>query len=89
MVGLVRGVEAGLGTGVKEISAEEAEIRKAARRSLVSTVDIPEGAVIREGMVAPKRPGTGIPPRHLDGIIGRRARVAIPRHTLLTWDMFA
>jgi N,N'-diacetyllegionaminate synthase len=87
MVRLVREVESGLGTGVKEIAGEEAEIRLIARRSLVAARDIPEGILLGSEMIASKRPGTGIPPKYRDSLVGKRSRVAIPKDTLLSWEM--
>ena len=37
--------------------------------------------------VALKRPGTGIPPRFLDQVVGRRAARPIAADTVLTWEM--
>ena len=87
LVKVVRSVELALGTGVRKPSAEEVEIRRVVRRSLVAAVDIPRGAVLTEAMVAARRPGTGVPPRFMDRFIGRRARRDIPADTQLTWDL--
>ena len=89
MTRLLREVEEGLGTGVKVIGKEEREMRAAARRSLVAARDIPRGTTLGPGMIAAKRPGIGIPPAYLDSFLGRKSRVAIPKDTLLTWDMVA
>ena len=85
---LVRGirlVERALGDGVKQPLPGERDMRPVARKSIVSARDIPAGAVITEDMLTTKRPGSGILPRHWDSLIGRRARVAIPRDSLLEW----
>lgn len=74
MIRAIRGVEKALGDGIKRSVAEEEEIKKASRRSIVASVDIPEGAIITQEMLAIKRPGTGIEPSHLDTIIGKRAK---------------
>ena len=87
MARLLREVEEGLGNGVKEIGSEEREMRMAARRSLVAARDIPRGTILGPGMIATKRPGTGIPPAYLDSFLGRKSRVTIPKDSLLTWDM--
>jgi N,N'-diacetyllegionaminate synthase len=87
LVRTVRSVELALGTGVRTPSAEEKEIRRVVRRSLVAAVDIPRGAVLTEAMVAARRPGTGIPPRFTDRFIGRRARKHIAADTQLSWDL--
>ncbi|HVK29421.1 MAG TPA: SAF domain-containing protein [Nocardioides sp.] len=33
------------------------------------------------------RPGSGLPPKHWDEVLGRRVREAAPRGTPLTWDL--
>jgi N-acetylneuraminate synthase len=38
-------------------------------------------------MLTTKRPGHGIKPKHIDRIVGRRARVDIEADEVLTWDM--
>jgi sialic acid synthase SpsE len=57
------------------------------RRSVVAAVDIPVGVLITRQMVTTKRPGHGIKPKHIDRIVGRRARVDIEADEVLTWDM--
>lgn len=81
----IRQVERALGDGVKRPAPAEREIAPAARKSIVAARDIPAGATITEDMLTTKRPGSGIAPRHWDDLIGRRARVAIPRDSLLQW----
>jgi N-acetylneuraminate synthase len=33
------------------------------------------------------RPGTGLPPKELDKVLGRRLKVRVPRGTPLSWDI--
>jgi N-acetylneuraminate synthase len=85
LVRAVRQVEQALGRE-KRVHDLERPIHRWARRSVVSLVDIPRGTRITESMVWTKRPGTGIPARDLDRIVGRVARVDVPAHRLLSWD---
>jgi N,N'-diacetyllegionaminate synthase len=87
MVQAIRSVEAALGDGIKRPAANEADTARVARKSVVSQVAIPAGTVITAGMLAIKRPGSGILPRYLTQIVGRTARVAIPADTLIEWEM--
>jgi N-acetylneuraminate synthase/N,N'-diacetyllegionaminate synthase len=87
MVNAIRDVEKALGKGIKRPTADEEEIKKAARRSVVAKVDIPEGAVITEDMLDVKRPGTGIEPRYMEGVIGKIAEINIKKEDLITWEM--
>ena len=51
----------------------EKEAVKYARRSIVSTRKISKGTLIKKEMLDVKRPGTGIPPKFLDKVIGTKA----------------
>lgn len=83
----IRQIEDALGDGAKEPQPSERETRVRARRSIVARADIPLGTVLDPSHLAIKRPGTGIPPRELEAIIGKRLRVDVPEDTLLTWEM--
>lgn len=87
MVQAVRNVEIALGDGRKRPSDAEIEIMQVARRSLVAACDIAAGEIITAGKLAAKRPGTGIPPKMWDVVVGRRARVDIPADMVIMWDM--
>lgn len=84
----VREIESSLGDGVKKPALCEIPIKDVARKSLVASRDIDAGTAIEESMISIKRPGTGIPPKHLAELIGKRTKVAINNDTLLKWDMF-
>lgn len=62
--------------------------RKNARRSLVSSMDIPAGEVINSEMLTAKRPGTGISPSDIQSVLGKKARYEIKEDTILTEEMF-
>lgn len=87
MVQAVRNVEKAMGDGRKRPSDSEIEIMRVARRSLVAACDIAAGEVITAEKLAVKRPGTGMPPKMWDVVVGRRARTDIPADTVLTWEM--
>jgi N-acetylneuraminate synthase/N,N'-diacetyllegionaminate synthase len=89
MVTAIRDVERALGDGVKKLTKEEGEIRKHVRRSIVAKVSIPRGTVIHESMLDIKRPGTGIEPKHLNKIVGKRAKRDIKPDELITFEDLA
>lgn len=86
MVEGIRRVSAMLGDGVKAPTPEERDTARVARRSIVAAVHIPAGAVITPAMLACRRPATGIAPRELERVVGRRAAQAMPAGTVLQWD---
>jgi len=77
MVKAVRDTEKSLGDGRKRPAKSEEAIKKVARKSLVSRVYIPKGAVLTKAMICIKRPGTGISPGQLNKVIGKKTRVNI------------
>jgi N,N'-diacetyllegionaminate synthase len=85
MVMAIREVEKSLGDGEKRLTADEEEIKKAVRRSIVARVRIPKGTVIREDMLDFKRPGTGLRPRDLGKVVGRKAKKGIESDELITF----
>lgn len=86
MVKAIRDVGKALGDGIKKPTKDEEENKKAARRSIVAKVDIPEGAIITKEMLNVKRPGTGIEPKHIEEVSGARAKVDIKRDDRITWS---
>ncbi|MCJ7574665.1 N-acetylneuraminate synthase family protein, partial [Candidatus Bathyarchaeota archaeon] len=89
MVKNIREVEASLGDGVKRVTESEKGVREVARRSVVAVVDIPAGTSITREMLDIKRPGTGIEPKRIDGVVGKRAKRLIKRDELIAWDSLA
>jgi N,N'-diacetyllegionaminate synthase len=72
MVHQIRQIEASLGDGVKAPRSSELPVRDLVRRSVTLVKDKNSGEVIEEQDVVLLRPGTGIPPKYLQEIIGRQ-----------------
>jgi N-acetylneuraminate synthase len=81
MVRLIRLTEQSLGSGVKTVLPEEAELASFARRGLQALRDIKAGEVLREGeafaVLRPGKRSLGLHPRHISRIEGRCAVRAI------------
>ena len=45
------------------------------------------GEIITEQDLMPKRPGTGINPRYMDIVVGRKVLRDLEEDTILTWEM--
>ena len=88
LVKAVRRVEEALGDS-KKVHELEKPIRSWARRSVVSLRPIPKGSPITVDMVWTKRPGTGIPAKHLEEVISRTAACDIPADHLIRWEELA
>jgi N,N'-diacetyllegionaminate synthase len=85
MVEGIRKIEEALGNE-KKLHKKEEPIRKWAFRSIVTTKSISPGETITLNNVWSKRPGTGIPSRYLDDIIGRKAKHSLVNDHLLSWS---
>ena len=75
-----------IGSGIKTPDQHELSARTFARRSLVSSIDIAVGTILTRDMITYKRPGTGIDPRMIDKLIGRRATVSIRADQQIQWE---
>lgn len=84
----VRTVESALGGGPRRLSEIEEQSILWARKSLTAARDIACGETIDADMLTSLRPGDGLPPSQLAGVVGRRARLAIPRGTKIALNMF-
>ena len=87
MVKTIRDVERVLGDGIKRPAKDEEGIKKVAMRSIVAKVDIPKGTIIAEDMLDVKRPGTGIEPKYIDMIVGKKAKENIRKDELVTREI--
>ncbi|MBE6505276.1 MAG: N-acetylneuraminate synthase [Methanobrevibacter millerae] len=83
MVSAIRNVEVAMGDGVRKFSANESEIKKIARKSIVLNEDVKKGTIIQKEMLAIKRPGTGISPKYIGDVIGKTAIKDLKSGTLL------
>jgi N-acetylneuraminate synthase len=59
-----------------------ADMKEIFQKSVVSQVDISEGATITREMLGIKKPGTGLAPECLADIVGRRTTRAVPAHSV-------
>lgn len=57
------------------------------RRSLYITNDLQAGEELSPDNVRSVRPALGLPPKHLETVLGRAVKKAVSRGTPLTWDL--
>jgi len=87
LVQKIRKTEIVLGSNKKEPSEIEKKNAIGVRRSLVAKIDIAKEDVITEKMLTFKRPSTGISPKEIGKIVGKKAAVSIQMDTLIDWQM--
>lgn len=86
LVRAVREAEAALGHPKYETDKKEAE-NKVFRRSLFIVKDIKQGEIFTRENVRCIRPGYGLVPKHLNEIMGKKAKINITRGTPLQWEL--
>ena len=87
MIDGIRTIEKAMGRYEKGPVEAESQAYRFARRSIVSRQNIPAGSTITREMLTFKRPGTGIYPKYVDMVIGRKPKRDIPEDTVLEWEM--
>jgi N,N'-diacetyllegionaminate synthase len=83
----IRAAESALGDGLKRPAPEEIRNLTKMRRSIVTAREVKTGKKLTEEDLTSKRPGTGIPPRDWDNVLGRQVREPISKDTILQWSM--
>ena len=89
MVQGIRRVSTMRGDGIKAPRPDEFDTARVARRSVVAHTDIAANVALLPAMLACRRPGTGIAPRDLPDLIGRRLMADVTAGTVLQWQHFA
>lgn len=87
MVKEIRKTETILGSYNKKPTANEKNIMKLVRKSIVANQDIDKGSLIDKDMIIIKRPGTGITPGDFDKIIGKKAKRKITKDEIMQYNM--
>jgi len=84
----IKNIEKSIDGGIKSISNNEKQSIKWARKSLHAHVDLYKGEVITSDMIISQRPGTGISPKEINKIIGKKLIVNVDSGELLDFKMF-
>lgn len=88
LVYAIRNVEKALGDGCKQPVEQERDVAQVARRSLFAGQHLSAGTILQAGMVAVRRPGTGLSPAILDELVGKTVMRAVAAGEMLCRDMF-
>lgn len=83
----VRMADRARGSAEKVLIKGELQDRPHMRRSIVAAQDLAANTVLREEHVRFKRPGSGLEPRCVDDVIGRRLTAAVRRDELIRRDV--
>ncbi len=86
MVDAIRVVESAIGKVTYELTENEV-LSKAFRRSLFVVKDVAKGEKFTEKNVRSIRPGFGLAPKHLEKVLGKRAKQDLTRGVALSWEV--
>ena len=89
MVKLIRDTEKVLGSNIKKPTKSEEKIKKVVRKSIVARVGIPKNTKITKDVLIIKRPGTGIKPKYMKKVLGKRTKINIKKEDLIRWKMIS
>ena len=87
LVASIRRLEKARGDGSFTRGRGEFESLTWARKSVVATKDLPVGTVLSREMLAFKRPGTGMSPNKIPGLIGRKLKAKVKTDSIITEDL--
>lgn len=79
----IRIVESALGDGIKRPTTAELDTAAVARRSIVLLADVRAGERLTAENCGARRPGTGMPPKMFDFVLGRTVARDLPAGTIL------
>jgi N,N'-diacetyllegionaminate synthase len=82
----VRRAELMLGNGVKRCQPEELEMATVSRKSIILARNIECGDIIKRDDLIMMRPGTGLMPKEVNKVIGKKARYNLSKNHVLLWD---
>ena len=84
----IRTAEVAMGTSELGPTASESLGRDNFRLSCLSTADIATGTPIQRQHIAYRRPGTGIPPKQVEAILGLTLKRDVVCGHVFTWEDF-
>lgn len=86
MITAIRHTEAALGSGIKTPAPCELANIQVARKSVVAARALVSGQVLSVADLIIKRPGSGLAPKLLPELIGRRLRTNVKEDEVIRWD---
>lgn len=80
----IRFAEKCLGSAKKVPTVEEIEVKELVRKSIVLCVDKNQGDIISHSDITFLRPGTGLPPKYYDKVLGARLARSVKKGAMLS-----
>jgi N,N'-diacetyllegionaminate synthase len=86
LVNSIRRAEKMMGSEIKICQPEEMQMSKISRKSIVLKKSLNSGHVLTLDDLVLKRPGTGLPPKEINKIIGKKIKRDLQTEHLLSYD---
>ncbi|MBU2562629.1 MAG: N-acetylneuraminate synthase [Nanoarchaeota archaeon] len=86
MVKLIRKTEKALGEKIKKPLETELDVQKVIRKSIIAAKEIKKDSLIEKEALTFKRPGTGILPKDVEIVIGKKAKRDIKIDEIIKWE---
>ena len=86
MIKEIRKIEKMIGDGKKICQPSELKNRIAARRSVITKVDLKKNTKLSKEMVSIKRPAKGIEPKFFSSILGKKTKKNLRKEQPLKWN---
>ncbi len=86
MVRSIRNIEKAMGDGIKRCNKSEEKSKFVSRKSIVAKHDIKKGQVITQDLIVYKRPASGLPPKFVKYILGKKARAEIRKDEVIDFE---
>lgn len=86
MVLAIRNIETAKGNGDKKPAESELSTRDVARKSIIVNKDLKKGDVLTEHDLDVKRPGTGIAPKNMDILIGKKLNKDLSIESVISFE---
>ena len=67
-------------------TAKESAVRASYLKSIVAARDLPVGRKLSADDLTLLRPGTGIPPKDMEAVVGLEVRRQLEKGAVLSWD---
>ena len=80
----IRVIERAMGSGIKNVQPSERALRPRLAKSVAATTDIPRGTMITQEMLTVKGPSTGLPPKYIYILPGKKAATDIKGDTIIS-----
>ncbi len=82
----VRNIEKSLGSSDIKPTEKEIEMRELCHRSITVSQDIKKGEILTKENITMQKPGTGLAPKFIDFVVGRKAKQDIKKGELITLE---